>query len=91
MNGFFDKDTIFVFGHAKNDDFVTGNKDDLEAMKNYLSALIDFVSSGIKEGKTKEEISSVEKIPGVVGVEETRPGFIKMNLERAYYMLAKNE
>lgn len=91
LNDYFDKDTIFVFGHAKNDDFVTGNKNDLTAMKNYLSALIDFVSNGINAGKTKEEISSVEVIPGVVGVEETRPGFIKMNLERAFDLLIKNK
>lgn len=61
----YDKDTLFIFGHAFDPDKVTGNKDDLKAMRNYLSNMHDFVSSWIKAGKSKEDLLKEKSIPGV--------------------------
>src|SRR6185312_6763590 len=52
----FNKDTMFVFGHAFDPQKVTGTMDDIKAMQNYMEKLADFVQSSIKAGKSKEEI-----------------------------------
>ena len=61
----FNKETIFVFGHAFDPEKITGNKEDLKAMQDYLSKMLVFVDSQIKAGKTKEEILKEKSIPGV--------------------------
>jgi cyclase len=63
----FNKDTIFVYGHAFDPTKVTGTIDDLKAMQNFMEKLVAFVNSGIKAGKTKEQILSATAIPGVTG------------------------
>lgn len=60
----FDNDTIFIFGHAGDGYSVTGNKDDLAAMGNYFSALMEFVFQLIQNGKSKDEIMMATEIPG---------------------------
>jgi glyoxylase-like metal-dependent hydrolase (beta-lactamase superfamily II) len=64
MQSFFDNDTIFIFGHARDGYDVTGNKEDLSAFADYLSALLDFVSAQLKAGKSKDEIMTAKEIPG---------------------------
>jgi cyclase len=61
----FNKDTIFVFGHAFDPAKVVGNMEDLKAMQNFMEKLVAFVDSSIKAGKTKEEILSAKAIPGI--------------------------
>jgi cyclase len=61
----FNKDTLFVFGHAFDPQKVTGNMDDIKAMQNYMERLVDFVSAQIKAGKTKDEVLQATAIPGV--------------------------
>jgi cyclase len=61
----FNKDTIFVYGHAFDPAKVTGTIDDLKAMQNFMEKLVAFVDSSIKAGKTKEQILSATAIPGV--------------------------
>ena len=61
----FDNDTIFIFGHAFDPDKVTGNKDDLRAMKDMLSRLLDYVNVQIKAGRSKEDILKDKAITGV--------------------------
>ncbi len=63
----FNKDTIFVYGHAFDPVKVTGTIDDLKAMQNFMEKLVAFVDSGIKAGKTKEQILAATAIPGVTG------------------------
>ncbi|MEO5783556.1 MAG: MBL fold metallo-hydrolase [Ginsengibacter sp.] len=60
----FDKDTIFIFGHAAEGYDVTGNKEDLKAFRNYLEQLITFAEAEVKAGKTKEEFLKNKSIPG---------------------------
>ena len=61
----FDKDTLFIYGHAGDPEKVTGSKEDLAAFEDYLGKLLDFVAGEIKAGKSKEEIIKVKEIPGV--------------------------
>ncbi|MFI5156646.1 MAG: MBL fold metallo-hydrolase [Chitinophagales bacterium] len=61
----FNNETIFVFGHAFDPEKITGNKEDLKAMQDYLSKMLVFVGNQIKAGKTKEEILKEKSIPGV--------------------------
>lgn len=77
----FDKDTLFVYGHAFDPDKVTGYKEDLKAMQDYLSNLLDFVNKQIKAGKTREEILKATAIPGVT---EWKGDGIERGLQAAY-------
>lgn len=60
----FDKDTLFVFGHSADPLKVTGGKEEIKAMQNYLEKLLLVVKNEIKAGKTKEDILKIQSIPG---------------------------
>jgi glyoxylase-like metal-dependent hydrolase (beta-lactamase superfamily II) len=60
----FDKETLFVFGHAAPGYNVTGTTDDLIKFRDYLGNVLHFVESEIKAGKTKEELLKSTAIPG---------------------------
>ena len=77
----YDNDTLFIFGHAFDPDKVTGNKDDLRAMKDYLSKLLDFVKGWVKAGKSKEDLLKEKAIPGVT---EWQGDGIERGLQAAY-------
>lgn len=77
----FDKDSIFVFGHAFDPQKVTGTMDDLKAMQNYMEKLAEFVQSSIKAGKSKDEILQAKAIPGV---DDWQGDGINRSLEAAY-------
>ncbi len=49
-------DTVFIFGHARAGFQVTGGKPELVLMRDYLSALLDYVRGEMKAGKPREEI-----------------------------------
>jgi cyclase len=59
-----DSDTVFIFGHGSTNYGITGTSEDLIIMKNYLTALLDFVDRGIAEGKNLEEIINHSRIEG---------------------------
>lgn len=60
----YDNDTLFIFGHSLNPEKVTGTKEDIKAMQNYLEKLLIFVKAELKAGKSKEEIMKADRIPG---------------------------
>ena len=61
----FDKDTLFIFGHSGNGFEVTGNLEDIKAMRNYLRKLLKFGKKSIKAGKSQEEVlKGLEMFPG---------------------------
>jgi cyclase len=80
----YDNDTIFVFGHAADPDKVTGNKDDLRAMKDFLGRLHDFVDGWIKAGKSKDDLLKETSIPGVT---DWRGEGIKWGLDATFDQL----
>jgi glyoxylase-like metal-dependent hydrolase (beta-lactamase superfamily II) len=57
-------DTMFIFGHGKPEFGVTGKKEDLGVMKNYLSGMVEHVEKGVEAGKSKEEITDLKELPG---------------------------
>jgi cyclase len=77
----YDNNTLFIFGHAFDPDKVTGNKDDLRAMQDYLSKLLDFVNNWVKAGKSKDDLLKEKAIPGVT---EWQGDGIDRGLQAAY-------
>ena len=49
-------DTTYIFGHANANRPVTGSAADLNGFKDYLGAVLAFVDSNVKAGKSKDEI-----------------------------------
>ncbi len=80
----FDKDTKFIYGHADSDENVTGSVDDLKTMRNYFTALLEFVGKEMKSGKTLNEIQKAASVPGFENLIEGWKGAKDMNLKAAY-------
>jgi glyoxylase-like metal-dependent hydrolase (beta-lactamase superfamily II) len=59
-----DRDTIYIFGHAKAGMPVTGPQAELAVLRNYLTAVLEHAQQGIKAGKSKEEITAASELPG---------------------------
>ena len=58
-------DAIFVWGHSGARLPVTGTKADVLKMRDYLTALVEYVRAGIKAGKSRDQIvSSKDILPG---------------------------
>jgi cyclase len=53
------RDTIYVFGHAAPTFQVTGSSADLLYMRDYLTALLDFVRGEMKSGRTRDAIVKI--------------------------------
>lgn len=81
----FDNETLFIFGHAFDPEKVSGNKEEIKAMQDYLTKLLDFVGKEIKAGKTKEEVLKEKSIPGV---SEWQGDGIERGLQAAYEELS---
>jgi len=77
----FDKETMYVFGHAGPGYKVTGTADELNKFRDYLGNVLKFVEGEIKAGKTKEEILKATIIPGG---EEWKTDGIQRPLTAAY-------
>lgn len=58
----FDGETVFIFGHGQNDN-VTGTKQDLKGMKNYLEQLFEFTRQQMRAGKSRDEIAKLTFVP----------------------------
>jgi cyclase len=58
-------DTLYIFGHAGPKHEVTGSRADLAHHATYLTALLDYVRTQVKAGKTREQIvASTDVIKG---------------------------
>lgn len=60
----FPADAKYIFGHGKPEFGVSGDKEDVGVMRDYLSALIEYVRKGVEEGKSKEEITNMKVLEG---------------------------
>jgi cyclase len=56
-------DTIYIFGHSKVGTPVTGSRQDVMALRDYFTAMIDFVQKGLAAGKSQDEIVKTAAIP----------------------------
>jgi len=61
----YERDTLYIFGHAAEGSEVTGSKDDLMKFKEYLQRLMDFARKEVAAGTTKEAFIKNTAIPGV--------------------------
>jgi len=59
-------DTVYIFGHSKAGERVTGSGKDLLGLRDYFSAMVEQVQTAIKAGRSAEEIV---KAPSVKGFE----------------------
>lgn len=50
------KDTTYIFGHANTNLPITGDESELARLHDYFGALLAFVESQVRLGKTREEI-----------------------------------
>lgn len=58
-------DTVYIFGHAGTGHPVTGSRADLLVMRDYLTALLDFVRKQVAAGRSQEEILAIKDLlPG---------------------------
>jgi glyoxylase-like metal-dependent hydrolase (beta-lactamase superfamily II) len=77
-------DTVYIFGHSKVGERVTGSSKDVLELRDYLSALVDFAKKQIAAGKSQEEIvKGTMAIPGFKRYEGT-----PVALEAAYLELS---
>lgn len=82
----FDRDTLFIFGHSLDPEKVVGGQADLKAFQDYLSSLLEVVSSKIKAGESREEIMKIASIPGA---SEWQGDGIERSLDAAYQELTQ--
>ena len=77
----FDSDTLFIFGHSRDPEKVTGNHADIKAFQNYLQSLLSFMESKVKDKVGLEEIMKTQSIPGAP---EWQGDGIERSLKAAY-------
>lgn len=77
----FDSDTLFIFGHSRDPEKVTGNHADIKAFQNYLQSLLSFMESKVKDKVSLEEILKTQSIPGAP---EWQGDGIERSLKAAY-------
>jgi glyoxylase-like metal-dependent hydrolase (beta-lactamase superfamily II) len=65
------RDTIYVFGHSKVGERVTGSGQDLLGLRDYFAAMLDHVTRGVAAGKSADEIIKVQAIRGFESYEGT--------------------
>lgn len=75
-------DTIYIFGHAKAGERVTGSSKDLLEMRDYFTAMLDFTRKAIAAGRPLAEVMKTPAIPGFERYEGTPTA-----LEAAYQEL----
>ncbi|RPI66012.1 MAG: MBL fold metallo-hydrolase [Ignavibacteriales bacterium] len=78
------EDTLYIFGHAAEENDVVGKKADLLKMKDYLSALLEYVKKELDGGKSIDEIKKSQAIPGFEHLKENRPNALATNIQNAY-------
>jgi hypothetical protein len=56
-----DRETVYIFGHANTGLPVTGSHVDLAKFRDYLGALLAFVETHVKAGRTREQILAMRE------------------------------
>jgi cyclase len=57
------KDSLFIFGHAKQGMPVTGSAQELLHLRDYFTAALEHVQKGIKAGQSQDQIVGIETLP----------------------------
>lgn len=80
----YSNDTLYIFGHSNSDEGCTGSVQDVKAMRDYLSALLEFVEGKMKSGEPKEKIIAYAAIPKFEYLIARWEGAMKQNLTAAF-------
>lgn len=84
-------DAIYVFGHGNPKFGVTGKREDLLVLRDYLSALLDYTQKKIAAGEPKEKIVALENFPGFADFHSQLPNRLASNLAVAYDELTEKK
>jgi cyclase len=57
-------DTIYIFGHGKDESGPTGTRADLARFRDYLTAVLDFTRRQMAAGKSRDEIARTDALRG---------------------------
>jgi cyclase len=79
----FDKETIFIGGHAGQGHSVIVTKEDIKAFQNYLAKLLELGEKSVKSGKTKEQVLAEYKV--VPGAEEWKGDGMSRSIDAVYF------
>jgi cyclase len=60
----FPDDAYYIFGHGREGFGVTGDRDDVKYMREYLEAVIEHVQTGLNRGRTRDQIVNIHTLPG---------------------------
>ncbi|MEO7597319.1 MAG: MBL fold metallo-hydrolase [Opitutus sp.] len=77
-------DAIYLFGHAGPKFGVTGGHSEINAFRDYLSGLLAHVEKQIAAGKTKDQIVTLDNLPGFPDFHSPLPNRLGGNLSVAY-------
>ena len=64
-------DTIYIFGHSKVGERVTGSSKDLLELRDYFNAMLEFTRKAIASGRPMAEVVKTAAIPGFERYEGT--------------------
>ena len=59
----FTDDTVFIYGHGSPNHGIVGTREDLLAMRDFLSGLMEYVQAGLSQGKTADDLATVDRLP----------------------------
>ena len=77
-------DAIYIFGHGNPKFGVTGGHAEIAAFRDYLSGLLAHVEKQIAAGKTKDQIVTLDNLPGFPDYHLPLPNRLGSNLGVAY-------
>jgi cyclase len=84
-------DAIYVFGHGNPKFGVTGKREELLVLRDYLSGLLDYTAKKIAAGEPKEKIVVLENLPGFADFHLPLPNRLGGNLGVAYDELTEKK
>lgn len=84
-------DAIYICGHANPKFGVTGGQKDLDVFRDYLSAVLEHVQKEIAAGKTKDQIVTLDNMPGFPDFHLPLPNRFGANLGVAYDELTERK
>lgn len=77
-------DTVYIFGHAGMNHPVTGSRADVMVFRDFLTAMLNFIQSEIKAGKTKEQFAELGKTKTVLPGFDTHGALSQQVIDAAY-------
>lgn len=83
----YDKETIYMWGHAADGYDIQGGTEEIKAFQNYLSKLLMFGEQSLRSGITLEELKKTTNV--IPGAEEWTGKGIERSLDAVYAEIAR--